>query len=153
MPQNSDATMAYRQSVTEGTTPLGLVVLLYDRAIEDMCLAVKAMREQDVERRTGHVNHAMLILQQLQGTLDFERGGETAKQLNRLYSLVRAKLLEAQIRHSVELMQQQVRLMSEIRECWARAEQQEESSRPDCPIPVLPIVATDEGGPTVEWTI
>ena len=62
-----------------------------------------------------------MVLQQLQGTLDFERGGSAAKQFEQFYNLVRAKLLEAQMRGSADLMQQQIRYMSEVRDCWVQA--------------------------------
>ena len=38
-----------------------------------------------------------MVLQQLQGTLDFEHGGGAARQFEQFYNLVRAKLLEAQM--------------------------------------------------------
>ena len=63
-----------------------------------------------------------MVLQQLQGTLDFERGGEAARQFEQFYNLMRAKLLEAQMRGSPELMQQQIRYMSEVRDCWTQAQ-------------------------------
>jgi flagellar protein FliS len=146
-----DPTLAYRQTAAEGTTLLGVIVSLYDRAIEDMRRAVTAMREQRIEQRTESINHALLILQQLQGTLDFAKGGEAAHQLDRFYSLVRAKLLEAQIGQSTKIMQQQIALMLEIRECWAQAELNELNAH--CmivPVPSSPITA-EEGGATLEW--
>jgi flagellin-specific chaperone FliS len=53
--------------------------------------------------------------------LDFERGGAAARQFEQFYNLVRAKLLESQIRGSTELMQAQIRYFSEVRDCWLQA--------------------------------
>ena len=61
------------------------------------------------------------MLQQLQGTLDFEHGGSAARQFEQFYNLTRAKVLEAQMRSSPDLMQQQIRSMSEVRDCWMEA--------------------------------
>jgi flagellar protein FliS len=95
--------------------------LLYDAAIADMRLALAAMQKSDIESRASKIGHALLVLQQLQGTLDFERGGDAARQFEQFYNLTRAKVLEAQMRGSTDLMQQQIRSMSEVRDCWMEA--------------------------------
>ncbi len=116
-----DARQIYQDNAVRGATPLELVVLLYDSAIEDMRRALVAMKGSDIEARASEIGHALMVLQQLQGTLDFERGGSAAKQFEQFYNLIRAKLLEAQMRGSADLMQQQIRYMSEVRDCWAQA--------------------------------
>jgi flagellar protein FliS len=116
----ANAALAYRETTALGATPVGMVVLLYDRLLQDTHNAVIALETQDVEARARHVNHALLILQQLQGTLDFGAGEATARQLDAFYRVVRGKLLEAQIRQSPELMLQQARAIAEVREAWAK---------------------------------
>src|SRR5580658_6537595 len=104
-----DPKRSYQETAIRGAAPLELVVTLYDIAIEDMRRALTAMQGNDIETRARQISHALIVLQQLQGTLDFERGGSAARQFEQFYSLVRAKLLEAQIRGSSELMRQQIR--------------------------------------------
>ena len=116
-----DAKRAYRDEAARGATPIELVILLYDSAIDDMRRALAAMQASDIEGRSNRIAHALLVLQQLQGTLDFQRGGVAARQFEQFYNLVRAKLLEAQMRGSPELMKQQLRTMSEVRDCWMEA--------------------------------
>lgn len=116
-----DAKRAYRDEAARGATPIELVILLYDSAIDDMRRALAAMQAGDIEGRSNRIAHALLVLQQLQGTLDFQRGGVAAHQFEQFYNLVRAKLLEAQMRGSPELMKQQLRTMSEVRDCWMEA--------------------------------
>jgi flagellar secretion chaperone FliS len=116
-----DARRSYQESAIRGATPIELVVVLYDSAIEDMRRALAAMQQNDVETRCRQMAHALIVLQQLQGTLDFERGGSSARQFEQFYSLVRAKLLEAQIRNSPETLREQIRYCSEVRDCWVEA--------------------------------
>ena len=150
MNTTDEARRQYQDSAIQGASPIELVVLLFDSAIDDMRRALTAMRDGDVEARSGQIGHAMMVLQQLQGTLDFERGGEAARQFEQFYNLVRAKLLEAQIRGSIDLMQQQIRSMSEVRDCWV------EAKRLVQPLPtasfrqVVP-APTAEGGAVSEW--
>ena len=121
MKSTIDARKIYQDNAVQGATPIDLVVILYDAAIEDMRRALTAMGQGEIEVRTAAAQHALIVLQQLQGTLDFERGGSSARQFEQFYNVIRAKLLEAQLRGSPELMQQQIRFMSEVRDCWLQA--------------------------------
>jgi flagellar protein FliS len=119
-----EAREAYRQSAVSGVSSIGLVVLLFNSALEDMRRALGAMQQTDVEGQVAAIRHALLILQQLQGNLDFDQGGEAARQFEQFYNAVRAKLLEAQIRHSPDLLNRQIQFMAEVRDCWRDAEHQ-----------------------------
>jgi flagellar protein FliS len=140
-----DARRGYQESAVRGATPLELVILLYDSAIEDMRRALTAMQKSEIENRSAQIAHALIVLQQLQGTLDFERGGSAARQFEQFYNLVRAKLLEAQIRGSSELMRQQIRCMSEVRDSWQQARR---LLQPVTGTPSIPAASSEGGG---EW--
>jgi flagellar secretion chaperone FliS len=140
-----DARQFYRDNAARGATPIELVVLLYDSAIEDMRRAFAAMQKSEVEARAAHVQHALMVLQQLQGTLDFDRGGGAARQFEQFYNVIRAKLLEAQIRNSPELMGEQIRFMSEVRECWVQAKRIVQPKSVPAPVP------TENLGANSEW--
>ncbi len=146
-----DPRQMYQDSAVRGAAPIELVVLLYDSAIEDMRRALAAMKKGDIEARSAGVGHALMVLQQLQGTLDFEHGGNAAKQFEQFYNLVRAKLLEAQMRNSSDLMQRQVRFMSEVRDCWIQAKRLLQPAPRLEPAPASASAATDDGGSKSEW--
>jgi flagellar secretion chaperone FliS len=149
-----EAKLTYRENAVRGATPLELVVILFDAALDDMRRAASAAKASDIEERAAAVRHAMLVLQQLQGTLDFEKGGQVARQFEQFYNLVRSKLLEAQLRNSPELMQQQIQFMSEVRDCWAEAEKQL-NPRPSASavIPAPPAQGgLEDEGPTSTWS-
>jgi len=118
----ANAAFAYCEAASIGATPVGIVVLLYDRLAQDIHHAAVAMKSSDVEARGLHVNHALLILQQLQGRLDFAVGGTAARQLDAFYSVIRGKLIEAQIRQSPELLLAQAQAIAQVREGWATVE-------------------------------
>lgn len=117
-----NAALAYREAASLGASPVGVVVLLYDRLAQDIHGAIAALKSNDVEARSLSINHALLILQQLQGKLDFSAGGTAARQLDAFYSHIRGKLLEAQIRQSPELLLAQAQAIAQVRESWAEIE-------------------------------
>jgi len=130
-----DAGRIYQSSAIQGATPIELVILLYDAVIQDLGRALAAMRSGEIERRTTEVGHALLVLQQLQGTLDFERGGSAARQFEQFYNLVRAKLLEAQMRGSPELLREQLCYLSEVRECWIQSQSRSQAQASPASVP------------------
>jgi len=145
-----DIRRTYQEAALGGATPVELVVVLYDTAIEDMRRAIQAMQLNGIENCVRHIGHALMVLQQLQGTLDFERGGDAARQFERFYNLVRAKLLEAQIRNSADLLGEQLRYFSEVRDCWLGAKRALEAAT-NSAVSSGP-VADEKGGTRIEWS-
>jgi len=117
-----DAGFSYRQTAVRGATPVQLVICLYEQAIEDLRRAVIAMQKGMIETRTREVNHALMILSQLQRSLDLERGGEVARNLARFYSLLRAGLIEAHVKQSATILEQQISQLATVREAWLEVE-------------------------------
>jgi flagellar protein FliS len=94
--------LAYREAAVQSASSVELVIMLYDMLIEDIRGAIDALRENNVEKRGEELKHGMLVLQQLQGSLDFERGGEASLGLERFYTMVRGKLMEAHLKRYME---------------------------------------------------
>lgn len=104
---------------------MGLVVLLYEQAIEDIRRALAAQASRNIEGRTREINHALLVLGHLEATLDEDRGGAVAINLKRFYRQVRAALVEAQCRQSADVMERQIAFLIEMREAWCEVERAE----------------------------
>ncbi len=132
--------LAYRENAALGTDPVGLVVVLYDLLLKDLHEAVIALVGGDVERRTAAVRHCLLVLQELQSTLDFNQGGVVAENLDRFYNFIRAKVLEGQIKASSDIFEQQITLVASIREAWqqVRREQLAATSAQEAEVPNIP---------------
>lgn len=114
----NDITLSYREAAVHGAGQVELVVMLYDILFGDIRGAIAAIHAHNIETRTAEIKHALRVLEQLQGTLDFEQGGDAARNMDRLYSMVRAKLLEAHIKTSAEILRTQIEILTPIREAW-----------------------------------
>ena len=117
-----DARSTYREAVVRGASPLRLVICLYEQAIDDLRRAGLALEKGDIEERTRKINHALLVIAQLQRSLDMERGGRVAKNLEWFYNLVRAGLFEAQVRQSPSILERQISQLALVREAWQEVE-------------------------------
>jgi flagellar protein FliS len=112
----------YRQRSTQGVNRVGLVVRLYDAIIEDLRRALEALRAGEVERRTAAVNHALLIIAELESVLDYERGGQVARHLKGFYRVTRALIVDANVRASAPEMERLMDLFLPVRQAWQQAE-------------------------------
>jgi flagellar protein FliS len=133
-----DARSSYREAAVRGASPVRLVICLYEQAIEDLRLAVIALEKGDIEARTRGINHALMVIAQLQGSLDMERGGEVARNLARFYGLLRIGLNEAQMKQSGRILEQQISQLVVVYEAWLEVERAVATRKPLPAEPSLP---------------
>lgn len=114
--------LSYREAAAAGASPVRLVILLYEQAVEDLRRALCAQGRGDVEGRTREINHAILVVGHLQATLDKDQGGKVAENLARFYVQVRERLLEAQHRQSTAILEEQIAHLMEVHDAWCAVE-------------------------------
>lgn len=114
--------LSYRRAAVENASPVGLIVILYDLLINDLRQGVEAIAKKDVEARSKAIKHAFLVLQQLEGSLDRENGGEAADNLSKFYAVMRARIFEAHQKVVSEILDEQVRLLLDVRQAWEKVD-------------------------------
>jgi flagellar protein FliS len=108
----------YLETAVETASPARLIVMLYDGAIRFINEAAYAMQQRDYETQNAKLQRAQKILAELISSLDFDKGGEIAENLFRLYTYMYNQLVEANINDSRDRLEHVVHLLSELREAW-----------------------------------
>jgi flagellar protein FliS len=111
---------AYRRTVATSSSPLELVVRLYDGAIAFMLEARDGIARKDVHARTRAVSRALAIIAELQNTLNVQEGGELAAELDRLYTYMSTRLLDVTARADDDAAAEVQKLLSTLREGWSQ---------------------------------
>lgn len=142
----------YRQSAAQGAHPVGLVARLYEAVVEDLRRALAALRAGDVEGRTRALNHALLILAELESVLDHERGGLVARHLSGFYRVTRAMIVDANIRASAAELERIVGLFLPVRAAWQQAERELAGGAPPLATPGTRDTARP-GGRGASWSV
>jgi len=119
----SEVAGLYSQGNAHGASPLGLVVALYDTILRDLSRAGDAIAQDNVEKRTFELNHALRVIAELENVLDFEQGGEAAKRLKNFYIVTRGMILDASIKNSREAIGKLWDIFATVRKAWNEAEQ------------------------------
>jgi flagellar protein FliS len=145
-----DASTLYREAAVRGASPTRLVICLYEQAIEDLRRAVIALEKGSIEERTRHINHGLMVIAQLQGSLDMVRGGDVARNLQRFYTAVRAGLIEGQLKQSTRILEQQISHLVLVVESWLEVESIAAAATPQpavAAVPAAPLVSP----PLADW--
>lgn len=118
-----DTEMSYRKAAVGGATVVGLTVALYDTLAGDLRRAADAQRSGNMEKRCRELDHALIVLAHLQSWIDPANGVALAKSLTALYSHLRVQMIEAQLKRSPEILEEQMRLVLEVRGSWHQIDQ------------------------------
>jgi flagellar protein FliS len=98
--------------------PVQLVDILYRLAIDRIEAAREAHRTGDILLRGRMVTKAFDVLIELQHGLDFEKGGEIARNYARLYDYCQRRLLEGHTTASDTCLKEVQSLISDMKEAW-----------------------------------
>jgi flagellar protein FliS len=99
-------------------TPMELVVILYDEAINAVRAARSHLAAGNIRARGRSVSKAVSILIELSRSLNFE-AGELSRRLAGVYGFMRNTLLEANFRQTDDGLATTERLLISLREAWA----------------------------------
>ena len=112
-------TAAYKQQSILTAPPGRLVVMLYDGCLRFLFQSAYAMREGDRPRAQDRMRRAEAIIDELTVTLDHERGGQVASNLQGIYAFCRRHLMEATAEQDPSKIEEVSELLGELREAWA----------------------------------
>ncbi len=115
---NSMASLDYRRALTQHASVVGLVIALHDTLAGDLRRAADAMKRNDIETRCEQLIHGFQVLTQLESMLDMENGGPAAGSIKRFYKHLRNQMLTAQFKLSPEILEQQIRIILDVRQTW-----------------------------------
>ncbi|SFW14598.1 flagellar protein FliS [Nitrosovibrio sp. Nv17] len=101
-------------------TPHKLILMLFEGARLALSCALIHMKENRPAARGEALSRAIAIISSgLQASLDIERGGELAQQLNTLYAYMSHRLLQANLQNEARHVEEVARLLRELSEAWA----------------------------------
>jgi flagellar protein FliS len=144
----TDVGRYYREGAVRGASSVECVIMMYDMIVADLRKAIECFNSGDVEGRSAVVKHCLNVLGELQSNLQLESGGDAAQDLNKLYSLARAKVLEGHIKCRARLFGEIVDSMQQVRMLWMEV-------KDNCQPVAMPetwAVAAEEAPVSGAWT-
>ena len=102
-------------------SPLELIRMLYEAAVQAVDQALEGLRSGDILRRGNSVSKAVEILSELRVSLRREVNPEYCDTLGGLYSYLQRQLIRAHAEKSESLFQEAARLLHTLLEGWTGA--------------------------------
>ncbi len=122
--------LAYRTVGVQSSSPLELVVMLYDGAIRFLQDARDAHERKDHWGRARSTSKALAIVDHLQNTLNVAEGQAVARELDRVYDYMMSRLLDVTTKSDTSALEEVQRLLTTVREGWAQASATASPPRP-----------------------
>jgi len=95
--------------------------MLFDAAVRKLHFAKKAVLEKKIEEGHVELTKVQKIFAELMVALDFEKGGELANNLFRIYDFVYHHLVKANIKQDAHMIEEVIPIVENLREGWTKA--------------------------------
>ena len=102
----------------EGASPHQLILMLMNGALERLGKARGAIERHDAALKGGQLGKAINIIGGLQGSLDRNQAPEFAENKDRLYDYMQRRLLEANIKNDISIIDEVSDLMRNVKTTW-----------------------------------
>ncbi|NKB31946.1 MAG: flagellar export chaperone FliS [Pseudomonadales bacterium] len=110
------------ESVVEGASPHRLIQMLMAGAIERMSQAKAAHQAKNIEQKGILLGKAISIVAGLQESLDDDKGKDIAENLDSLYDYMQRRLLEANLKNDMAMVDEVTELMATVKSSWDEIE-------------------------------
>ncbi|MCM3574101.1 flagellar export chaperone FliS [Mesobacillus subterraneus] len=107
---------SYQQSSVNTASPGELTLMLYNGCLKFINLAKNAMAQKDIETKNTNIIKAQKIVQELMVTLNMDL--EVSQNMMSLYDYMNRRLIEANIKNEVAILEEVEGLVTEFRDTW-----------------------------------
>lgn len=110
---------AYQQNSVMTASPQELTLMLYNGCLKFMKLSKRAMEDKKYEDKNTNMIKAQAIIQELRYTLD--PAIELSVGLGQLYDYIYGRLVEANMKNDLMILEEVANLVKELRDTWKLA--------------------------------
>ncbi|MFT6630724.1 MAG: flagellar protein FliS [Bacteriovoracaceae bacterium] len=112
---------AYKKTSVQTASKEQILLMLYQAAIKNCKKAIEAMNAKDVAKKGEFIGKLQDIVIELNNSLDFEVGGDVARELSSLYDYVLYSSTQANIKIDIEPLEGCLRVLTTLYDGWAQA--------------------------------
>ena len=123
----TNAISTYRETRVKTASQGQLIIMLYDEALKNLDRALEFLGANsggkknpgNIEKISKSILKTQEIITELTVSLDFDQGGDIAKNLFSLYTWFNKELLESNIHHDIRRITAVRNQIHELRSAWA----------------------------------
>ncbi len=111
----------YKNTSIQSASREKILLMLYEGSIRFIKQAMIAVDKKDIAGRGINTGRAFDIVSELSNTLNFELGGDLAKNLEQLYMFVNEQLTKANIQNDKKPLEDALKVMETLYSGWVEA--------------------------------
>ncbi len=111
----------YKEMAIKTASKGQILIMLYEAAIQNVKKAALAIDKNDLIAKGHAITKAHDILNELSNTLDFDVGGDIARNLERLYHIMIEQLIKANMEKNKEPLLAVQKLLETLLSAWKEA--------------------------------
>lgn len=119
--QNSNAYNTYRSNSVNYASKEQLLLMILDGAVKFSKIGRQAIMDKDIKKAHENIVKTQDIFYELIASLDVNRVGEWAKNMMGIYNFIIRRLMEANIKKDVKIMEEVIPLIEDVRDTWNEA--------------------------------
>ncbi|MBD8045959.1 MAG: flagellar export chaperone FliS [Clostridium argentinense] len=117
----SNAYNTYKNNSVNYASKEQLLLMLLDGAVKYAKIGRQAILDNDIQKKHDNIIRTQDIFYELMISLDRNAGGEWADNLYAVYEFINHRLVEANMKKDVKIMDEVIPLIEEIRNLWNEA--------------------------------
>ena len=107
-----------KKSTAQQASPYQLVAMLFQKLLDNIATAKGAIAQNNFAKKGSEISNAIAIIGVLEGSLDFEQGGEVSENLASLYKYCSEQLLVASTNNDIEKLEDIIKILLPIKSGW-----------------------------------
>lgn len=111
----------YHSAIASTATQEDLIVMLYEGAVRFLEKSVLEFENRRLSEHKSLLMRGRAIIEELENTLDFDKGGDIALQLYDLYDFMLVNLTKANLNQDMSLIREVVSTLNTLLEGWREA--------------------------------
>ncbi len=112
---------AYKKTAVSTASKEQILLMLYQAAIKNCKKAIEAIEQKQIAKKGEYIGKLQDIVIELNNSLDFEVGGEIAKELSSLYDYMLFSSTQANIKIDAEPLHGCLNVLNTLYEGWSEA--------------------------------
>ena len=111
----------YQQTQVQTASPEKILIMLYDGAIQFLNKAKIGIDNMNIEETHNNIVSAQRIISEFMNTLDMKAGGDLAKNLYNLYEYLHYRLVQANIKKDMDMVDEVLIHLKDLKQTWEEA--------------------------------
>ncbi|WP_291560288.1 MULTISPECIES: flagellar export chaperone FliS [unclassified Clostridium] len=117
----SNAYNTYKNNSVNYASKEQLLLMLLDGAVKYAKIGRQAIIDNDIQKKHDNIMRTQDIFYELMISLDRNAGGEWGDNLYAVYEFINQRLMEANMKKDVKIMDEIIPLIEEVRDLWNEA--------------------------------